>query len=154
MDNENKLAIIFIGIPASGKSTFYKQNLKDKFVHINLDTLNTRNKEMVLLNKCLAESKSLVVDNTNPTKEDRKRYIPIAKAAGYRVEGYFFQSVLKDCIRRNSDRKGKAKIPDIAVASISNKLELPEKSEGFDELYFISIENKSFKKELWKDEKF
>ena len=150
-ENKNKLAIIFIGIPASGKSTFYRQNFEDEFVHINLDILHTRNNEKALIEKCLLEGKSFVVDNTNPTKENRQRYIPAAKSAGYRVEGYFFQSVLQDCIKRNSRRKGKAKIPDTAVASISNKLEMPDKSEGFDEIYFVSIDEKGFKKERWKD---
>ena len=153
MDNKNKLALIFIGIPASGKSTFFKLNYEDKLVHVNLDTLHTRNNERALVEKCLAEGKSFVVDNTNPTKEDRHRYISVAKAAGYRVEGYFFQSILQDCIKRNNHREGKDRIPDVAIVNISKKLELPDRMEGFDELYFIKIENGKFCKELWKEDK-
>ncbi len=47
-----KTAIIFIGIQASGKSTFYHERFED-YVHINLDTLHTRNKENILLQECV-----------------------------------------------------------------------------------------------------
>ena len=147
-----KTAIIFIGIPASGKSSFFESNFKDKYIHINLDTLNTRNKEAELLNDCIKKEKSFVVDNTNPTKDDRRRYILPAKDAGYCVKGYFFQSILADCIARNENRTGKAKIPDIAIVSKSNELELPSAEEGFDELYFVSLENDKFIISKWRDE--
>jgi len=147
-----KTAIIFIGIPASGKSSFFAKQFKDKCVHINLDTVNTRNKEMVLLDKCLKANESFVVDNTNPTKADRQRYIIPAKAAGYHVEGYFFQSILADCISRNDNRTGKAKIPDIAIVSKSNELELPTMDEGFDALYFVKLEKDNFIVDDWRDE--
>ena len=59
-----KRAIIFIGIQASGKSTFYHNNFSE-FVHVNLDTLCTRNKENKLLNECIANERSFVVDNSS-----------------------------------------------------------------------------------------
>ena len=45
---EKNTAIVFIGIQASGKSTFYREQFS-RLVHINLDTLHTRNKENELL---------------------------------------------------------------------------------------------------------
>ena len=147
-----KTAVIFIGIPASGKSSFFAKKFKDKCVHINLDTLNTRKKEADLLNECIRINESFVVDNTNPTKADRQRYIIPAKAAGYRGEGYFFQSILADCITRNESRTDKAKIPDIAVASKSKELELPGRDEGFDALYFVKLDKGDFIIDDWRDE--
>ena len=147
-----KTAVILIGIPASGKSSYFAEHYKGKYAHINLDTLNTRKKEAALLSECLMEGKSFVVDNTNPTKSDRQRYIAPAKSNGYRVEGYFFQSVLADCIARNEKRTGKSRIPDIAIASISNKLELPCMEEGFDALYFVKLRDGEFIIERWRDE--
>lgn len=44
-----KEAVLLIGLQASGKSTFYRQMLSRDHVHINLDTLHTRNKERLLL---------------------------------------------------------------------------------------------------------
>lgn len=153
MNNSEKSpkAIIFIGLQASGKSTFFHQHLSPDFVHINLDTLHTRNKEAKLIDDCLQQQKSFVVDNTNPTVVDRRRYIQAAKANGYFVEGYFFQSVVKDCIERNSHRSGKACIPDKAIAYTSNRLEIPTYQEEFDQLYFVQIQDGIFIVDLWKE---
>jgi predicted kinase len=95
---------------------------------------------------------SFVVDNTNPTKADRQKYIAPAKAAGYRVDGYYFQSVMKDCIARNKRREGKAQVPAMAIASISNKMEMPSMDEGFDRLFFVFLVDGEFVTDEWKDE--
>lgn len=143
-------AIIFIGLQASGKSTFYHQHFSSGYVHINLDTLHTRNKEALLLAECLQQQHSFVVDNTNPTVADRKRYIQAAKAQGYYIEGYFFKSVVQECVERNVLRVGKACIPNKAIACTSNRLELPSFQEGFDSLSFVQIQNGEFKVDLWR----
>ena len=141
--DEEKIACIFIGIQASGKSSYYHCFYND-FVHINLDTLHTRNKENILLMECIENEKSFVVDNTNPTVQDREKYIEIAKSNGYRVWGYYFCSAIEECKQRNLQREGKAKVPDKALACTHNKLELPKYEEGFDKLYYVHIENGSF----------
>ena len=132
-----KNMIILIGLQGSGKSTFYEKHLAGTYVRVNLDTLKTRHRESLLIRECLEQGKSFAIDNTNPTREDRARYIPIAKDQGYHVIGYFLESKLKNCIARNALREGKARVPDNAIAATSNKLELPSLEEGFDELYFV-----------------
>ena len=142
-------AIILMGIQGSGKSTFYRKRFLE-YVHINLDTLHTRNKEKTLLEECLNKKASFVIDNTNPTKEDRARYIQAAKEHGYEIEGYFLQSVLSACLERNQQRTGKARVPDKAIACTYNKLQMPSDEEGFDRLYFVKIEQDEFIIEDWK----
>ena len=144
-------AIILIGLEASGKSTCYHRMWKDDYVHINLDTLHTRNKERLLLEECLREGRSFVVDNTNPTALDREKYISAARKHGYQVDGYFFQSVVADCMARNRRRQGKACVPDKAIACTSNRLELPSYGEGFDHLYFVRMERDEFAIENWRN---
>lgn len=144
-------AILFMGLQASGKSTFYRRFLSE-FVHINLDSLHTRNKERMLLTACLEERRSFVVDNTNPLASDRARYIRAAREYGYAVEGYFFQSVLSDCLERNRRRTGKARVPDVALAGTSKRLELPSAAEGFDRLWFVRMEHGRFIVEPWIEE--
>ena len=91
--------IIFIGLQASGKTTFYESLLACRgLVHINLDTLHTRHQEAMAIRTCLDSKKSLVIDNTNPQIIDRQRYIPLVRAQGYEVIGIFFQSRVRDCI--------------------------------------------------------
>ena len=84
-------AIIFIGIQGSGKSTFYKDFFFNSHLRISLDLLNTRNKENQFIDKCIELHQKLVIDNTNPTIEERKKYIEKLKANKYKVIGYFFQ---------------------------------------------------------------
>lgn len=128
---------IFIGIPATGKSTFYFDRFSNEAIRLNLDMLKTRHRERLLFEACLESKASCVIDNTNATRAERRRYIEPAKSAEFRVEGYFFQSIRKDAIARNVARD--SPIPEAGIRNISSKLELPEYSEGFDALWFVSI---------------
>ena len=140
-----------IGIQGSGKSTFCRQYFPG-IPRVNLDTLKTRNNERRMIESCQAQGSDYVVDNTNPTRADRARYLPEAKAAGYRVIGYFMQSRLQECIERNNQRDGKEKIPAKAIAMTSNRLELPSYQEGFDELYFVSNNGEKMEISEWREE--
>lgn len=148
----DKRAIIMIGIQGSGKSEYVRTNIPPEYVRISLDDLNTRNRERLLMEKCFQEGFSFVVDNTNPTAEDRTRYIVPAKENGYKITGIFMQSRIKDCIERNMKREGKARIPSKAIAATSNKLEMPDYMEGFDELYFVQIEDGTFITSEWRQD--
>jgi predicted kinase len=142
--------IVFIGIQASGKTTFYEDLLAcHGFVHINLDTLHTRAKEAKALQECFESGRSFVVDNTNPQKVDRQRYIPLARSYGYEVVGIFFQSRVKECIERNAARE--RAVPQHAVACTSCKLQMPSYDEGFDQLFFTRIADDGFEITEWKE---
>ena len=146
------LLLLFIGIPASGKSTFYHRFLEDwNMAYISLDVLRTRTREKVVFEAALAAQRSIVIDNTNVTKEFRARFIGPAKAAGYRVVGIFFQSVLADCLARNEKREGKAKIKNAALFGMSAQLELPSIDEGLDNLFFVRIADGHFEIDHWKE---
>lgn len=144
--------VIFCGIQATGKTTFYKEHFFKTHVRIALDQLNTRTKEQRFIDTCLATQQRYVVDNTNPTKEDRKKYISEAKAKRFKVIGYYFQSRINEALYRNSQRFGKEKIPEVGIKGTLNKLEIPTLDEGFDELYFVEIENNAFKVKEWENE--
>lgn len=145
--------IIFIGIQASGKSTFFQQQFFHTHLRLNLDMLNTRHREEILLRACLEAKQPFVIDNTNVTREDRAKYINAAKDAGFNVIGYYFQSKLQESIDRNSKRSGKAMIPVKGILATHRKLELPNYNEGFDQLFYVSInEADEFIVTEWSDE--
>ena len=145
--------IIFIGIQASGKSTFYRQRLVDSHIRLNLDMLRTRHREKILFEACIKGKQPVVIDNTNPTREDRARYIVPAKVAGFSVEGYYFQSSINGCKRRNERRLSNRPVPLPAILGTHKKLELPSLAEGFDRLYDVRIgPEDSFIVEEWTDE--
>jgi len=136
--------VIFIGIQASGKSTFYKEKFFKTHIRINLDMLKTRNREDIYLAASIKAKQSFVVDNTNPTTDDRNKYIRIAKANKYKVIGYFFQPDYELSHARNERRSGKEKVNVIGIKSTLKKLQRPTYAEGFDELYVVRTEDGEF----------
>lgn len=71
--------VIFVGSPGSGKSTFWKNHLSS-YERINRDTLKTKEKCLKVAEEAMKNGKNLVIDNTNPSAEDRKAYIQLAKS--------------------------------------------------------------------------
>jgi predicted kinase len=130
-------AIIFCGIQGSGKSTYYKEHFFGSHVRISLDLLKTRNREKSFFELCLRTRQKLVVDNTNPTREDRATYLLPAKAAGFRVICLFFLTDVKLAVERNAQREGKAKVPPAGLFGTLKKFQAPTLDEGFDEVVVI-----------------
>lgn len=133
--------VLLIGCQGAGKSTFYKSRFFHTHVRVNLDMLKTRHRERVLIEACLVMQQKFVVDNTNPTSEERKKYINAAQKAGFRIIGYYFDAPIADLLSRNAKRPGKAKIPEVGVRATLNKLQAPVFSEGFSELYCVHNPN-------------
>jgi predicted kinase len=133
-------AVILIGIPATGKSTFYKQGYADTHLRINGDMLGNKGLEQDLIAACHKHGQSYVVDKMNFTQQHRAAYLEQAKLAGFRRVGYYFQSVKADALRRNQNPDRQVKdLPDVAIHNAASKLELPRFEEGFDALYYVRI---------------
>jgi predicted kinase len=147
-------AIIFVGLPGSGKSSFYKERFFNSHVHISLDLLKTRHRETRILDACLETDQRFVIDNTNPTRAERSRFIEPVKAARvrYTISGYYFEAKAEDCLRRNAGRPEGQRVPDVAILSAAKKLELPSLDEAFDQLYYVRLTEAGFVVEEWKDE--
>ncbi|MDQ6694381.1 MAG: hypothetical protein M3014_08160 [Chloroflexota bacterium] len=132
-------AVIFTGIQASGKSSFYLARFFHTHVRINMDMLRTRHRERLLLRACLEMKQAFVVDNTNPSVESRRLYIEPAKSAGFYITGYYFASGVAEAITRNNLRTGKQRIPPQAIGGTYKRLELPSYTEGYDALYRVML---------------
>jgi predicted kinase len=139
MERPDMEAVIFIGVQASGKTTFYRERFFDTHVRISLDMLRTRTRERIMVQACLNARQPFVVDNTNVLATERARYILAARAAGFRVTGYYFRTELRPAIWRNKQRTGKQAIPVAGVIGTFKKLQPPALEEGFDELYFVEL---------------
>lgn len=143
-------AVLLIGIQGAGKSTFYLRRFFHTHVRLSLDLLRTRHRERMLLEACLGVGQPLVVDNTNVAAAERARYILPAKAAGFRVTGYFFEPDPRGSLRRNNEREGKRRVPPAGLFGTLKRLQRPRRDEGFDELYRVRIsESGEFLAEPW-----
>ena len=134
--------IIFVGLQAAGKSTYYHANLAATHVHVSKDLMkNARSRDATqqrMIDEALAAGRSVVVDNTNPTPYDRAPLIAQGRRHGARVAAYFFETSVKDAVVRNRKREGKARVPDVALFVTAKKLVPPTLAEGFDEVRAIA----------------
>jgi len=136
--------VIFIGLPASGKTTFYQRRFADTHHHISKDHWPTASnkdaRQAEALRSSLSKAQSVVIDNTNPAPADRAPAIAVAREYGARVIGYYFTATTREAVRRNRGRQGKARVPDVAIFTKAKRMIGPALEEGFDEVYSVSID--------------
>jgi predicted kinase len=133
--------IIFSGIQAAGKSTYYREHFAATHVLVSKDLMKSVRdrdvRQLQMIDVALSAGKSVVIDNTNPTPLVRAPLIAAARRHGARIIGYFFQVPVKLAIERNRAREGKARVPDVAIYATSRKLVPPNVEEGFDEIHIV-----------------
>ena len=140
---------MLIGIPASGKSSFYQERFAASHLRINRDMLKTQARTSSLFEWCLARKQSCVIDNTNTTRAVRSRWITSARVKDIPVIGFFFESKLEVALERNREREGAARIRDAGVSYLHSQLQLPSLGEGFFSLFFVRLADSRFEVEPW-----
>ena len=131
--------ILFVGLPGSGKSTFYKNHYFNTHLRISNDLLKTKNRTQKLLEFCSETNMSFVIDNTCTTKAVRKRFLDFCSTikAPLKKICIYFDTPVGVCIERNNERIGKEKVPITAILMKVKELERPALEEGFDEIIVI-----------------
>jgi predicted kinase len=130
-------AVVFCGIQASGKSTFYRERFFATHVRVSLDLLRTRHREAAFLRTCLETRQRFVVDNTNPTVAERARYVQPALEAGFTVVAFLFEVPASEALARNARREGRERIVAKGVLGTRKRLEPPSAAEGFSALHRV-----------------
>ena len=134
---------ILVGLPASGKTTFYRDHLAGTHDHVSTDLMRNnrrpRTREEQLIVEALAAGRSVAIDNTNPSAAVRAPLIALARAHGAQVIGYFFPADARDALRRNRLREGRERVPDVAIFATRKRLEPPSRSEGFDRVFVVVL---------------
>ena len=133
-------AVIFIGLPGSGKTTYFRDHFAATHAHVNRDNLGSVEREAALIRECLQLGRSFVVDNTNATRAAREALVRHAKEAGFRVLSYFFDTPVRTAIGRNNHRKDKKPVPVPAILRMAKRLEQPSLEEGIDEIRTVPTE--------------
>lgn len=139
--------VILIGLPASGKSTFYRERFASTHDRVSKDALRNnrqpQRRQEQLISEALGHGRSVVVDNTNPRVADRASIIAIARRFGADVAGYFFPTEAAVALRRNRGRQGRDRVPDVAIFVAKKRLDLPTYAEGFDELFTVIVKEET-----------
>ena len=137
--------IILMGLQASGKSTFYRTHFATTHEHVSKDLLlksknkNKDQKQAELIERAFQEQRSVVIDNTNATKQDRLLLIELGRRYDATIIGYYFQPDVSSSRKYNKQRTGKAQVPEKAIFITAHKFTPPSYDDGFDRLYYIRI---------------
>ncbi|PWN36070.1 PNK3P-domain-containing protein [Meira miltonrushii] len=143
MSSDKLDLVLFVGPPAAGKTSFYRQHFADRdYVWVNQDTLKTAAKCQNEVRNSLKAGRSVVVDNTNRNVTTRSHYIQIAQELGnVQVRCVFFDVSEELCWHNNLFRvraglqpinEPRQLLPKLAISSYYKGLEIPKKEEGFD----------------------
>jgi predicted kinase len=121
--------VILVGLQASGKSTFFRERFAATHKHVSKDLFrNNRNRnrrQRELVEAALLAGCPVVVDNTNPTVEERRALIELGRQFGARIVGYAFESGMRERLTRNARRERKARVPDVAIYATAKRLVPP-----------------------------
>lgn len=136
--------VILVGLQASGKTTFYRRTLAATHRHVSKDNFRNarrpQRRQLRLIEEALAGGVSVAVDNTNPSDEEWRPLVALARTYGARVVGYWFEPDLTGCLERNAARAGKARVPDVGLYATLKRLSRPRLEAGFDRLYAVGLD--------------
>jgi predicted kinase len=130
--------VVMVGLQGSGKSSWVREHLGGSHVVVSKDHWpNARRREarqQRVLAELLAQGASVVVDNTNPTPEDRAPLVAAARAAGVGVRAVWLDTPVDTCVARNGAREGRARVPLAGLFGTAARFGPPSTDEGFDRI--------------------
>jgi len=134
--------VIMVGFPASGKSTFSRNQLS-AYTRINRDELISWEKCKAACFMALKKGESVVVDNTNPDLASRERYLALAKEAQVPVRCFKMSTTMSHAQHNNRFRMftnpGKVEVQGVVYNTFKSKFVEPSIEEGFSEVVEVSL---------------
>lgn len=148
---------ILVGVPGSGKSTWFSKNKTATMAPISTDNIiefmgslfgftydQIFSDSIKLADKIMwkrlewnaERGNDVVIDRTNLTAKSRKKFIDFLKPYGYEFEAVVFplpgtvEFSEEEWFRRLDSRQGKT-IPNSVLASMVNSAQMPSEEEGF-----------------------
>lgn len=106
----SKRLMIMVGPPGSGKSTFSKKYEEVGFVYVNQDSQGRDH--LHLFDLAVLDGRDVIVDRMGFSKQQRSRYLDIAKKAGYETAITVLHESYETCFKRCMVRVGHETIKD------------------------------------------
>jgi len=145
--------VLAIGLPGSGKSSWFKRH---QITPLSSDLLRTllfddpteqRFQDLIFSNlrsmlkaRLIARRPLNYVDATNLTPHDRHGWIKLAKDYGYEVQAVYFDVPLETCLERK--RKRDRVVPEDVMRRMAGKMKAPTFEEGFSKITVVRVKQK------------
>jgi len=148
------IVVLAIGLPGSGKSTWFKRHnvtplssdmlralLFDDIREQRFQDLVFSNLRSMLKARLIARRPMNYVDATNLTPKEREHWIKLAKDYNYEVHAVFFDVPLEVCVERHGRRDNV--VPEDVMRRMAAKLKPPSFDEGFAKITVVRVKKKS-----------
>jgi predicted kinase len=147
------VVVLSIGLPGSGKSSWFKRNnitplSSDLLRGLLFDDPNEQrfqdlvfsNLRSLLRARLVARRPMNYVDATNLSPHERQGWIKLAHDYGYEVHAVYFDVPLEVCLDRN--RKRQRVVAEDVMRRMSDKLQPPTFEEGFTKITNVRVKKK------------
>ena len=130
-----------VGLQGSGKTTWVAANLAGTHAVVSKDhwprARGREARQRRMVGELLAAGRSVVVDNTNPSIEDRAPLIAAAREAGVPARCVWLDTPPQVCLARNEARQGAARVPLVGIHATRGRFVPPSVAEGFDSVEVV-----------------
>jgi len=146
--------VLTIGLPGSGKTTWYKRRgvtplssdllrtiLFDDITEQRYQGLVFSTLRSLLRARLIAKMPWNYVDATNLSPHERRQWIRMAKSFGYEVQAVFFDVPLSVCMERN--RKRDRAVTDEIMQKMADRLKAPSFKEGFEKITIVRVKGQT-----------
>ena len=144
------VVVLAIGLPGSGKSTWFKRRgvtplssdmlrtilfdniTEQRYQHLVFSTLRS-----LLRARLIARMPWNYVDATNLSPKERRHWIHMARGFGYETHAVFFDVPLEVCMERNQRRD--RVVQEEVMQRMAEKLKAPKFEEGFAKITVVRV---------------
>jgi predicted kinase len=144
--------VLTIGLPGSGKTTWFKRRgvtplssdllrtlLFDDIAEQRWQGLVFSTLRSLLRARLIAKMPWNYVDATNLSPHERRQWIRMAKSFGYEVQAVFFDVPLDVCLERNKRRE--RTVSEDVMKKMAERLRPPDFKEGFSKITVVRVKS-------------